>query len=729
MESIHPAKAKRMYRCLKNYFISMLILVIAAKESNGQTNSDSTFKLKIKIDSTGINKFKNFNKDSTNKLLMKNLDSSYMNLKIDHKVDSVSGADILNPQRLISVQSSSIVYEGRVIGNSYYGQELPAYTQNIIVNPNVNVAGLQFKSSMTLSTDDIFNGRNINQFNISLARNDYNFRQNKFIDKSKSLTYKLDSLKNELSSTLNSYHNLNEKINNEEYEIKVKIAKQIQEKGLLDSNYNKYNTEKIKEANKFLGEYEKGLEQKKKYQTKINAVKDKMSKLEFIQKYSEENIKNPDELLNKKLSIKKEYSFKSFFTKPRRLEIMDVVPNFSPLVLNGIALRGGLIEFNKSNAYLSVTGGFVNSANWMDNIYLKSNSVISARVGYGNLDKNYVGLIYLKGYDNSNSIVNYKNKENDVIGIQFSYLLTENHKIQFEKAWSNQPNSEINQPLGDVVKTSYADYNNSSSFLAYNGYITKTKTNLEAKFRQDDLFYFSMGNPANRKDSYRLYLSLKQVFFRSKVNAQITYKKDADNVSNAKLGSIITHTYQGNLSYKLKKVTLRTDVQKSQTFNSYIGKQIIELNIVNVSGVLSNKIYGKLNTCVLLLNYIDNRIFLSDTKIRTLLINATNTTNINNTISMLAGLNASIRNSLDSSSSYRADLGVTVKKAKYSVSLKTSYQEIKYMEARTSQMANINYSVSKNINAFVQLGYDHFFFNNWQKSDFISLQFRGMFTF
>ena len=96
---------------------------------------------------------------------------------------------------------------------------------------------------------------------------------------------------------------------------------------------------------------------------------------------------------------------------------------------------------------------------------------------------------------------------------------------------------------------------------------------------------------------------------------------------------------------------------------------------------------------------------------------------------MLAGLNASIRNSLDSSSSYRADLGVTVKKAKYSVSLKTSYQEIKYMEARTSQMANINYSVSKNINAFVQLGYDHFFYNNWQKSDFISLQFRGMFTF
>jgi hypothetical protein len=399
------------------------------------------------------------------------------------------------------------------------------------------------------------------------------------------------------------------------------------------------------------------------------------------------------------------------------------------LVLNGIALRGGLIEFNKSNAYLSVTGGFVNSANWMDNIYQKSNSVISTRMGYGNLDKSYIGFIYLKGYNNSNTIINYKNRENDVIGIQFVYLLTENHKVQFEKAWSNQPNSDINQPLSDVMKTSYKDYNNGSSFFTYNGYINKTKTNIEAKFRQDDMFYFSMGNPANRKDSYRLYLSLKQMFLKSKVNAQITYKKDADNVSAAKLGSILIHTYQGNLSYKLKKVTLRTDIQKSQTFNSYLGKQIIEFNIVNVSGVLSNKIFGKLNTCVLLLNYIDNRIFLSDTKIKTFLINATNTTNINNSLSMLAGLNASIRNSLDSSSSYRADLGVSVKKAKYSVSIKTSYQEIKSMEARTSQLANINYSVSKNINAFAQIGYDHFFYNNLQKNDFISLQFRGMFTF
>jgi len=709
--------------------IFIIFLIIKSKLTIGQTNNDSTFKLKIKIDGTGVNKFKNFKKDSTNKLLMKNLDNSYMKIKIDHKVDSVSSADILNPQRFISVQSSSIVYEGRVIGNSYYGQELPAYTQNIIVNPNVNIEGLQFKSSMMLSTDDIFNGRNINQFNISLSKNDYNFRQNKLIDKSKSLTYKLDSLKNELSSTLNSYHNLNEKINNEGYENKVKMARQIQEKALLDSNYNKYNTEKIKEANKFLGEYEKGLEQKKKYQTKINAVKDKMSKLEFIQKYSEENIKNPEELLNKKLFLNKEYSLKSFFTKPRRLEIMDVVPNFSPLVLNGIALRGGLIEFNKSNAYLSVTGGFVNSANWMDNIYQKSNSVISTRMGYGNLDKSYIGFIYLKGYNNSNTIINYKNRENDVIGIQFVYLLTENHKVQFEKAWSNQPNSDINQPLSDVMKTSYKDYNNGSSFFTYNGYINKTKTNIEAKFRQDDMFYFSMGNPANRKDSYRLYLSLKQMFLKSKVNAQITYKKDADNVSAAKLGSILIHTYQGNLSYKLKKVTLRTDIQKSQTFNSYLGKQIIEFNIVNVSGVLSNKIFGKLNTCVLLLNYIDNRIFLSDTKIKTFLINATNTTNINNSLSMLAGLNASIRNSLDSSSSYRADLGVSVKKAKYSVSIKTSYQEIKSMEARTSQLANINYSVSKNINAFAQIGYDHFFYNNLQKNDFISLQFRGMFTF
>ncbi|MES2655518.1 MAG: hypothetical protein V4620_08015 [Bacteroidota bacterium] len=633
---------------------------------------------------------------------------------------------------ILSFAGSKIAYDFFIYPNNNLGQTYPNYVHRVELSPTINLAGLRFSSSFRLSTEDIIQGHNINQFNISFNQQDFKkaLRKNNAIEDKQRITQKIDSLKNSISEAQRKYHNLNEKLDNPTYNEQLNKAKAIKNKANADTNYFNNNKEKVYQAEQLLAQHQFDANKKINILKSVDSLQTAINKYETIKSLNAETTDAFD--IDSKGRIKKMNTSARFYniiTNPSRLEIFDVSPNWSPLFFSGINLRGGIIEYNTNNIIAGFTAGFVNNINWYESVFNRDNFIYSGRLGYGNLEKSNIIFTYLKGTNNSQNNLN-PIKENDVLGIQLNIHITENHLLLLEKAWSNQSNGDYTQGLNEVVKSSSKSFNNSAFNIKYNGNINQTKTRIEAKVKLNELYFYSMGAPANRKDVFKSQLNVKQVIFKNRLDALALVSLDKDNISETKYASSTIQSLQAVLNLKLRKSTFKLDLQRIITTSSLFQGNIAEANIANLSMVKPYRLFRKQITTIALFNYVNTKTLFNDTSFNNYLLSVNNSITINNKLRInlnytgaykKAETTGNITNNAEVSSTYAIN--------NFSITIKYAYLNISDTETRNTIGGNATVNFTNGLSGSLQCTYDHINNKYLAQNNFISLQTRLVYTF
>ncbi len=395
---------------------------------------------------------------------------------------------------VFSISNTRLAYNFILYPTNNYGQESPKYVHRFEFTPAISIAGFQFNSTFNLSSEDFIQGRNLNRININFEKSKFEKALKKYnsYTQKENLLKKIDSLNNSIEDHKRKLDNLNEKLENKDYLEKIENAKAIKSRAEVDSSYLKNNVVKIKQANILLQNEKLDFDYRENISGKLDSLKILLRNYKFISTLNSETTEAY--VINKSgkiTQLQKKRNFLKGISTPSRFEIFDISPNWSPLFLNGITLRGGIIEYNQRNVIVGFTGGFVNSVNWDENVFNKNSYIFSGRLGFGSFDKSNIIFTYLKGNNTNKDVIN-KIKENDVLGIQSKIQIADNHTLFIEKAWSNQSKGDFNQGLKEVMNSTPKAFNNSALFLKYNGNIIKTKTKIETKLRLDDLYFYSI---------------------------------------------------------------------------------------------------------------------------------------------------------------------------------------------------------------------------------------------
>lgn len=645
-----------------------------------------------------------------------------------------SPTDTLKPRKkpILSFSGSKVAYDFFIYPNNNLGQTYPNYIHRVEISPTINLGGFQFNSSFRISTEDIIQGHNINQFNISFNQQDFKkaLRKNNTLADKQRITQKIDSLKNSINEAQRKYHNLNEKLDNPTYNEQLNKAQAIKNRAREDTSYFSNNKEKVYQAEQLLAQHQLDTDKKTNILKSVDSLQAVINKYETIKSLNTENTDAFD--IDSKGRIKRMNTSAHFYniiTNPSRLEIFDVSPNWSPLFFSGINLRGGIIEYNASNIIAGFTAGFVNSLNWYENIFNRDNFIYSGRLGYGNLEKSNIIFTYLKGTNNSQNNLN-PIKENDVFGIQLNIHITENHLLLIEKAWSNQSNGDYTQGFNEVVRSSSKSFNNSAFSIKYNGTITKTKTRIEAKVKLNELYFYSMGAPANRKDVFKSQLNVKQVIFKNKLDAQVIASLDKDNISETKYASSTIQSLQAIMNLKLRKTTFKLDLQRIVTTSSFFKANIAEVKIANISMVKPYRLFQKQITTVALFNYVNTKTLFNDTSFNSYLFSVNNIITINNKLRInlnytgaykKAETTGNVTNNAEASSTYSIN--------NFSITIKYAYLNISDTETRNTIGGNTTVNFTKALSGSLQCAYDHINNKYLAQSNFIALQTRVIYNF
>lgn len=633
---------------------------------------------------------------------------------------------------IITIKNTTLGYSFYVFTNNNYGQEYPKYVHRYEFSPTVNIAGLQFNANINLSSEEFTQGRNLNRINFNFDQKSLKKALKKVNQNNKkdNILKKIDSLNNGIEEQTRNLNGLNEKLDNTEYLEKIENAKAIKNRSLNDSNYLKNNKEKINQADIVLNNYEKEVEIRSKIGGKIDTLNQLKKTYTFINNLNKESAETY--ILNQSGKIdrlKKKTNFLSGLASPSRFELMDVSPNWSPLILNGITLRGGVIEYNQKKFILGFTGGFVNSINWNQNIFNRNSFIYSGRIGFGNVDNNNIIFTYLNGNNNNTNEIN-RVKENNVIGIQVNLKITENHFLYLEKAWSNQSTGDFNQELKEVVNSTPRNVYNSANFIKYTGHLIKTKTRITSKFRTDDLFFYSLGNPSNRKDALKFSLDVKQVIYKNKINAQIITKLDKDNISESKEGTSTFQSLQGILNFKINKSNLKTEAQRIITSNTLYAQNISEINLFNVSLVKPFKILGKQVITILLINYLNTKIINNDTSNQTYLSSLNNVFNLSSKIILNANYTYSLKSGMEAGKhSNMIDLNLAYQLAKLSLNFRYSLLKIQGIETRNTVGVSNDINFTNKVTGSILINYDHIINKYLSDKNFIYMQIRVLYKF
>ena len=628
--------------------------------------------------------------------------------------NTVSPIDSLKVQKdtgsIISITNTKLAYNFTIYPNNNYGQEYPNYVHRFEFSPVISIAGLQFNSNINLSSEDFTQGRNLNRINISFDKNGFQKalkKYNTYVQKD-NIIKKIDSLNNSIEEQKRKLDHINEKLENKEYLEKIENAKAIKARSLTDSNYLKNNSERVNQANFLLQNEQVDFAYKNNISGKIDSLRMLKKSYQFISNLNGESAEAY--VINKSGKIQKLQHNRNFLngiSTPSRFELFDVSPNWSPLFLNGITLRGGIIEYNQRNIILGFTGGFVNSINWYDNVFNKNSYIYSGRIGYGNFDKNNIIFTYLKGNNANTNAINQV-KENDVLGIQLNVKITENHLLFVEKAWSNQSTGEYNQGFNEVMNSTPKTINNSALFIKYNGNIIKTKTKIESKFRLDDLYFYSMGSPSNRKDALKFQLSVKQVIYKNIINVQLVSKIDKDNLSETKFGTTTIISNQGILNIKINKSNLKFEGQKIVTTNTLFSQNLSEITIANISLVKPYKLFHKQIMTVGLINYVYAKTLFNDTSNTNYLLSLNNSVNLSPKVKLNLNYSGSIRSGQEQGKySNTIDLNYSYSISKYTYSFRYAYLNISELEDRNSYGISTQINYSKHINTYMLCNYDY----------------------
>lgn len=633
---------------------------------------------------------------------------------------------------LISIAQTCIRYNFSLAPNYNYGSEIPRYIQRIEILPVINIAGFKISSNFDLSSEDFSQGRNLNRINLSFDKNSFKKVFNRINQNTQkdNILKKIDSLNNLLDENTRILNGLNEQLDNKDYLDKLESAKAIKARSISDSNYSKNNNERILQAEAFINNYENKLSGKNKISGLLDSLAGLRKSYTFISNLNKESSETFIRKESGKIGvIKNKSSFLKDLAYPSKLEVFDVSPNWSPLILSGITLRGGLVEFSSKKFMLGFTGGFVNSINWYENVFNKNSYIYSGRIGYGNSESTSLIFTYLKGVNNNASSIN-PIKENDVISLTLKIKIVENHNLYIEKAWSNQSRGEYNQGLNEVIKSTPKALNNSAFLFKYDGSFIKTKSKIETKVRVDELFFFSLGNPSNRRDALRSQFTLKQTIYKNKINGQLSIKFEKDNISDSKSYTTALRSIQAQLNFKIRKSNLKIEGQNIITKSSFYTSNLYEIVILNGSFSKPYRLFKKQCQSVLVFNYINSRGLFTDT------INKTYLTNINSTciVSPTLSVNSSYTFSLNENTnlgkySNQFDISLNKQIKKTSITLRYALLNIYKIEQRNTIGTGYQVQLGSKLSTSFLFNYENIIRKEMSYNNFISLNINTLYTF
>ena len=678
--------------------------------------------------------------------IQKNLDTSY--------------AKYLNKLNPIK-DESTIKIHGKVtteMGNSNQKlqyQNTPTNYFRTIIEPEVEIFGLKFNSNALITTEDLVNGRSINMFNISFDRDNLIERISKIKLNSKA-NKRVDSLMQLKDKKAIELYQFKQKINNPSYKTALDKAKKIKTRALLDSNYAKKKAFKVKQSDELINKHKFESAEMDSLQNKVVAIDQQIrylntlsnldiedprnlqdySSIELNKKYKTKltGVSNVpdlgDTIQNVKTKLKRKLPLTyKIFKSVRRLDLFDVYPNYSPLILNGISLRGVNIELNPKYVYLGAATGYVNTGNWSLSNLNDQKYISVLRGSIGNLDKNYVGLVYLYGTDNSIDSISKHQITNRVIGIQARYILLENHTLDMEWAWSNVYNiSSLTQTFNELASTVNQNNFNSSNYIKYKGDIIQTGTKLNALFRSDELFYYSLGNPFNRKDCRRIEGGIEQKLYKRKLVLTGLYRYEMDNLSELKGVTSTTHTREMSMSYRQKSTQYKVAYRNVNTFNSNLG-ELLKLHNINLNYNATFKIKKKSNTIIASYGYLNSFSVMNQKTTVMHYATVSNMYSITPNLISSSILSANLREmGGDSSNSYMLSTGLNYLNKKYIVGVKYGFQNISKIEYRNILEFNTNYQLTSKFMISCQGSYQ--FVNSAENYvDYYGLQIRTLIRF
>jgi len=668
-------------------------------------------------------------------------DSIKVKQELTKKVDKGKGNPFLTIHAKITTE---YLYSSSVL--QY--QKIPSTYLRTIIDPSIEIKGIKFNSSNIITSEDIINGRKINMFNISFDQKALLERLERVAEKNKTVK-KMDSLSKIRNSFQVQCGKLIQKRNNSSYQNDVKKAKEFNEKATSDSLYAKRKYLKLRERKKVAIDFENEGAQLDSLQIKISRIDQELRVLKVVSEFDLENLndisnnktkidkfpidKNQSKYTEKKDSIKniKTPGVPKLLKNVSSLGFFDVYPNYSPLIINGVSLRGAQLEIRPKYYYAGIASGYVNTGSWGSNSIGNSNYITTLRAGIRNVNDLYLGLVYLNGTENNkDSLVKNSNPKNQVLGIQFKYILFENHLIEGEKAWSNLYRQVQIQSLEEVKNTILTSKYNSSFYLKYSGTIQSTGTRLMALYRSDDPFYYSMGSPFNRKDFRKIEGNAEQKLFKNRLTTQVGYKNEADNISGIKISTTNIATKDLSLKYRKKNNNYKVSIRNISTNNSTIGTIA---DIYNINSVYSTifKIKGIRNNLVFVYGYLYSNLKtlgqVSSNHYSTL----NNTTFLGSKISINNQLAINIQGqSKDSSNSYNISSGISFEPYKtFNVTIRYAYTEIESLEQRHIIDNNLNYIFNQHFSLGINSEYHIIRHKIENKENFMSLQFNAIYLF
>lgn len=492
----------------------------------------------------------------------------------------------------VAINDLTIRIESGILSSPLQFQSYPTEFVRIFIEPSLNVLGLNFNSNFLVSTEDKQLSNGMNMYSISIDRKSV---QNKIIELTKSLDYykQLDSLQ-DISKKLDLNKSIiTSKHQSVTYQKELEIAKLTIEKSENDSTFYRSRKFDVLRSKRVLENYQKETRivdsisnQIRQLNSSIAVIKnlaENVSKSNdlsykkvdaFIKKRGNNYIQNKNDSISELSGMNKRIKKLSFLQNFRNIQIMDFNPNYSKLALNGISLRGLDLDWGNGSIYMSTSVGFLNSFKSSNRFIEAKENMITSRVGLGDQNKNYFGVFYMKAkYSDSSTSNQIKRIENDVLGIQLGFSITESHKISIEKLWSSLntvKGSFVNNE--NLVNSMANGLNNGSLLITYNGFFSKTNTRVEGNFSSCQPFFYSIGNPFLWRDSRQYFLRIEEKLLKNNLTLVLAGKNTEDNISGLKSSSTKYLEYTLGFSYKIKKVFLKSEYRELKAENSSLGK-------------------------------------------------------------------------------------------------------------------------------------------------------------
>jgi hypothetical protein len=400
----------------------------------------------------------------------------------------------------------------------------------------------------------------------------------------------------------------------------------LDNKNISDSlNKTSYSLEQVDSISNEIKKHEAEI---KEYETKI---KDQTKTLQELQ--------SPEGALKKGKSLT-ESKFKNKLTNymqgVKKMEIGMCYPDYSTFLVNGTALKGINVEYEKNDFYLAFTYGktvsnllmtnnaiqnqLINKQNLFN--YFDFNSVNDTRkitavkFGYGKKDSTHVYFGFLFGsglpsYFTNPSTSSTGNKrgvvpdKNFVMEIDRKYIINKRSSVDLIYGRSSLQTTSQYLVKENNNNSIFQDNNSNALMVKYSLKLIKTKTNVSATARYIEPFFKSFGLGFMRSDNLRGEIKVEQSLGK-KVNLKVFYRRDEDNLlalynfktvlqtAGAKIQVKIKRNLSVQLGYNpvLQKVTTKDNTYNLKSMNSITNMLITYNPTIKGVSTLFNFMYN-----------------------------------------------------------------------------------------------------------------------------------------